>query len=267
MTLQNTPFSGMPTMPSGGNFMGGAHREPVFLKDVVEVQRKTGPETIDHHDLQRSMDVLFAVAGNDLGTVARRVEEKLAGLILPKDVTFALKGEVDSMRATMRGFAVTLPLAVLLVYLVMVGLFRSYLDPLVILASVPLGFIGVVWILLLTNTSLNLESLIGSLMMIGIVVSNSILIVDFANKLMRDGMPVQDAMVQAGRLRLRPIVMTALATILGLLPMALGFGEGAEANIPLARAVIGGMAVSCVMTLLFVPLLHSVTARRPVETA
>ncbi|TAL11052.1 MAG: efflux RND transporter permease subunit [Nitrospirae bacterium] len=265
MTLQNTPFSGMPTTPAGGNFMGGAHREPVFLKDVIEVQRKTGPETIDHHDLQRSMDVMFAVAGNDLGAVARRVEEKLAGLALPKDVSFALKGEVQSMRATMQGFAVTLPLAVLLVYLVMVGLFRSYLDPLVILASVPLGFIGVVWMLLLTSTSLNLESLIGSLMMIGIVVSNSILIVDFANALMQNGIPVREAVVMAGRLRLRPIVMTALATILGLLPMALGFGEGAEANIPLARAVIGGMAVSCLMTLLFVPILHSVTARRQVE--
>jgi multidrug efflux pump subunit AcrB len=267
MALQNTPFSGMPTMPAGGNFVGGAHREPVFLKDVIEVQRKTGPETIDHYDLQRSVDVMFAVAGNDLGAVASRVEEKLAGLSLPKDVSVALKGELQSMRATMQGFAGTLPLAVLLVYLVMVGLFRSYLDPLVILASVPLGFIGVVWMLLLTGTSLNLESLIGSLMMIGIVVSNSILIVEFANRLMRGGMPVREAMIQAGRLRLRPIVMTALATILGLLPMALGFGEGAEANIPLARAVIGGMAVSSVMTLLFVPLLHSVTARRQVEPA
>ena len=209
---------------------------------------------------------MFAVVGNDLGAVARRVEEKLAGLVLPKDVSVALKGEVQSMRATIQGFAVTLPLAVLLVYLVMVGLFRSYLDPLVILASVPLGFIGVVWMLLLTGTSLNLESLIGSLMMIGIVVSNSILIVDFANALMQDGVPVRDAVVMAGRLRLRPIVMTALATILGLLPMALGFGEGAEANIPLARAVIGGMAVSCLMTLLFVPILHSVTALRQMET-
>ena len=254
-------------MPVGGNFMGGAHREPVFLKDVVEVQRKTGPETIDHHDLQRSMDVMFAVAGNDLGAVARRVEDRLAGLSLPKDISVALKGEVQSMRATMQGFAVTLPLAVLLVYLVMVGLFRSYLDPLVILVSVPLGFIGVVWMLLLTGTSMNLESLIGSLMMIGIVVSNSILIVDFANALMQDGIPAREAVVMAGRLRLRPIVMTALATILGLLPMALGFGEGAEANIPLARAVIGGMAVSCLMTLLFVPLLHSVTARRQGEPA
>ncbi len=267
MTLQNTPFSGMPTMPAGGNFMGGSHREPVFLKDVIEVQRKTGPETIDHYDLQRNMDVMFAVTGNDLGAVAGLVEKKLAGLTLPKDVSVVLKGELQSMRATIQGFAVTLPLAVLLVYLVMVGLFRSYLDPLVILASVPLGFIGVVWMLLLTNTSVNLESLIGSLMMIGIVVSNSILIVEFANRLMREGMPIREAMVQAGRLRLRPIVMTALATILGLLPMALGFGEGAEANIPLARAVIGGMTVSCLMTLLFVPILHSVTARKQVKAS
>ncbi len=267
MTLQNTPFSGMPTMPAGGHFMGGGHREPIFLKDVVEIQRKTGPETIDHHDLQRSMDVMFAVAGNDLGAVVSLVEEKLAGLTLPKDVTVALKGELQSMRATMQGFAVTLPLAVLLVYLVMVGLFRSYLDPLVILASVPLGFIGVVWMLLLTNTSLNLESLIGSLMMIGIVVSNSILIVDFARRMIDSGVSVDEAVVAAGLIRIRPIVMTALATILGLLPMALGFGEGAEANIPLARAVIGGMAVSCLMTLLFVPILHSVTARRRVEPA
>ena len=266
LTLQNTPFSGMATMPAGGNFMGGAHREPVFLKDLIEVQRRTGPETIDHYDLQRSVDVMFAVIGNDLGAVARGVEERLAALTLPKDVTVTLKGELDSMRATMRGFAVTLPLAVLLVYLVMVGLFRSYLDPVVILASVPLGFIGVVWMLLLTNTSLNLESLIGSLMMIGIVVSNSILIVDFARRMIDLGVSVEEAVVSAGLIRTRPVVMTALATILGLAPMALGLGEGAEANIPLARAVIGGMAVSCVMTLLFVPILHSMTARKRAET-
>jgi multidrug efflux pump subunit AcrB len=126
---------------------------------------------------------------------------------------------------------------------------------------VPLGFIGVVWMLLLTRTSVNLESLIGSLMMIGIVVSNSILVVDFANGLIREGMPVREAVVQAGRLRLRPVLMTALATSLGLLPMALGIGEGAEANVPLARAVIGGMMVSAFMTLLFVPILHSMAAR------
>jgi len=260
-SLQNTPFAGRSALPSGGNFSGDGHRVPVLLKDVVMMERRTGPETIDHYDLQRTVDVMFGVAGNDLGTVARAVEKKLDGVTLPKDVTLKLKGELDSMRATMRGFAATLPLAAVLVYLVMVGLFRSYRDPLVILVAVPLGFIGVVWMLLLTNTSVNLESLIGSLMMIGIVVSNSVLVVDFANTLIRDGMPVQEAVVRAGRLRLRPVLMTALATCLGLLPLAVGFGEGAEANEPLARAVIGGVAVSCVMTLLVVPILHSVGAR------
>src|SRR5438445_3258028 len=188
LTLQNTPFSGMMTPPSGGNYGGEIHREPVFLKDVIEMERRTGPETIDHFNLQRTMDVMFGVVGNDLGSVARMVEKRLSQVALPKDVTVSLRGELDSMRATMQGFAVTLPLAVVLVYLVMVGLFRSYLDPLVILASVPLGFIGVIWMLLLTHTSVNLESLIGSLMMIGIVVSNSILLVDFANNRIREGM-------------------------------------------------------------------------------
>src|SRR5438445_581834 len=262
-SLQNTPFAGMPTLPSSGLYAGDGQRLPVLLKDVVTMERKTGPETIDHYDLQRAVDVMFGVAGNDLGAVARRVEHALAGVTLPKDVTTAMKGELDSMRATIRGFTVTLPLAAVLVYLVMVGLFRSYRDPLVILVAVPLGLIGVVWMLLRTHTSVNLESLIGTLMMIGIVVSNSILVVDFANALMQNGIPVQEAVVMAGLLRLRPVLVAALATGLGLVPMAVGFGEGAEANMPLARAVIGGVAVSCVMTLLVVPILHSMAARAP----
>jgi multidrug efflux pump subunit AcrB len=237
----------------------------VLLKDVVTMERKTGPETIDHYDLQRTVDVMFGVAGNDLGAIARAVEKKLKDVTLPKDVTLTLKGELDSMRATMRGFAVTLPLSAVLVYLVMVGLFRSYRDPLVILVAVPLGFIGVVWMLLLTNTSVNLESLIGSLMMIGIVVSNSILVVEFANRMRASGLSVDEAVIAAGRVRIRPVIMTALATCLGLLPLAIGFGEGAEANEPLARAVIGGVAVSCVMTLLVVPILHSMAARSTEE--
>jgi multidrug efflux pump subunit AcrB len=260
-SLQNTPFAGRSALPSGGNFSGDGHRLPVLLKDVVTMERKTGPETIDHYDLQRTVDVMFGVAGNDLGAIARAVEKKLKDVTLPKDVTLTLKGELDSMRATMRGFAVTLPLSAVLVYLVMVGLFRSYRDPLVILIAVPLGFIGVVWMLLLTNTSVNLESLIGSLMMIGIVVSNSILVVDFANRMRASGLSVDEAVIAAGRVRIRPIIMTALATCLGLLPLAVGFGEGAEANEPLARAVIGGVAVSCIMTLLVVPILHSVAVR------
>jgi len=201
--------------------------------------------------------VMFGVVGNDLGSVARMVEKRLSQVALPKDVTVSLRGELDSMRATMQGFAVTLPLAVVLVYLVMVGLFRSYLDPLVILASVPLGFIGVIWMLLLTRTSVNLESLIGSMMMIGIVVSNSILLVDFANNRILEGVPVQEAVVQAGRLRLRPILMTTAAMIGGMLPLALGLGDGGEQQAPMGRAIIGGVITSTLLTLVVVPVIYT----------
>jgi len=149
-----------------------------------------------------------------------------------------------------------------LIYLVMVGLFRSWLDPFVVMFAVPLGFIGVVWMLLLTHTSVNVESLIGTLMMIGIVVSNSVLLVDFANNKLREGMPLEEAVVEAGRLRIRPILMTSLATVIGLAPMALGIGEGSESNMPLARAVIGGLTVSTFMTLLFIPVLHAIARRQ-----
>ena len=178
-----------------------------------------------------------------------------------------LKGEVDAMRAALKGFGGVLPLAMVLIYLVMVGLFRSYLDPFVIMCAVPLGFIGVIAMLLATDTSVNVESLIGTLMMVGIVVSNSVLLVDFGNRRMREGVPVIEAVVEAGRQRIRPILMTSLATICGLAPMALGFGEGSEANIPLARAVIGGLLVSTVMTLFFIPVMHALTRRGSSNTS
>jgi multidrug efflux pump subunit AcrB len=258
VALQQTPFSRAPNAPQPA----AARSAPVLLRDLVTVNRQSGPETIDHYNLQRSMDVLVTVPGNDLGRIAGRVEEALRKLELPKDVLVVLKGEVDAMRAALKGFGGVLPLAIVLIYLVMVGLFRSYLDPLVIMFAVPLGFIGVIGMLLLTNTSVNVESLIGTLMMIGIVVSNSVLLVDFANRQMRNGTPVEEAVVLAGRLRIRPILMTSLATVLGLAPMALGLGEGSEANIPLARAVIGGLLVSTLMTLFFIPVLHAIVRGR-----
>jgi len=208
------------------------------------------------------MDVLVSVKGNDLGHVAAQIQDELAKLSVPEDVRVAFMGEFESMRAALAGFSGTLPLAMVFIYLVMVGLFRSWLDPFVIMFAVPLGFIGVIWMLLLTDTSVNVESLIGTLMMIGIVVSNSVLLVDFANNRLREGMPLEDAVVEAGRLRIRPILMTSLATVLGLAPMALGIGEGSEANVPLARAVIGGLTVSTFMTLLFIPVLHVIFRRR-----
>ncbi len=259
MALQQTPFSQQPNRQQPGSGPG----KPVLLRELVEVKRQTGPEVIDHYNLQRTMDVLSNVAGNDLGRIAGRIEAALGNLTLPENVTLLMKGEVDSMRAALKGFAGVLPLAMVLIYLVMVGLFRSYLDPLVIMFAVPLGFIGVIGMLLVTRTSVNVQSLIGTLMMIGVVVSNSVLLVDFANRRMMEGISSVEAVIEAGRLRIRPIIMTSLATILGLAPMALGLGEGSEANMPLARAVIGGLLVSTVMTLFFIPVLHASTRRRP----
>ena len=234
----------------------------MLLRDVASLEMKTGPDSVDHYDLSRLINVLVTPVGNDLGQVAADIERVLGTIELPKDVTIAIKGEVANMRSAFSNFALALPLAVLLIYLVMVGLFRSMIDPLIILIAVPLGWIGTVLMLHFTNTSVNVESMIGTLMMMGIVVSNSILLVDFANRMVESGASAEQAVLEAGKRRIRPILMTALATILGLLPLALGFGEGNETMVPLARAVVGGLAVSTVMTLLVVPVLHALVLGR-----
>ncbi|MBA5866097.1 MAG: hypothetical protein GDA67_05290 [Nitrospira sp. CR1.3] len=266
IALQNTPFAGRNLDLSAGFYAGDERRgPPVLLRDVASLEMKTGPDSVDHYDLSRLIDVLVTPIGNDLGRVAREIEKVLATVELPKDVTIDIKGEVANMRGAFGNFALALPLAVLLIYLVMVGLFRSMVDPLIILVAVPLGWIGTVLMLHLTNTSANVESMIGTLMMMGIVVSNSILLVDFANRMVRAGATAERAVLEAGRRRIRPILMTALATILGLLPLALGFGEGNETMVPLARAVVGGLAVSTVMTLLVVPVIHAMILNRRVH--
>ncbi|HSA61080.1 MAG TPA: efflux RND transporter permease subunit [Nitrospiraceae bacterium] len=267
IALQNTPFAGRNLDLSSGFYASGDERRgpPVLLRDVATLDMKTGPDSVDHYDLSRLIDVLVTPVGNDLGRVAQDIERALATIELPKDVTIELKGEVANMRGAFINFALALPLAVLLIYLVMVGLFRSMIDPLIILVAVPLGWIGTVLMLHFTNTSVNVESMIGTLMMMGIVVSNSILLVDFANRMVHAGATAERAVLEAGKRRIRPILMTALATILGLLPLALGFGEGNETMVPLARAVVGGLAVSTVMTLLVVPVLHALVLGRRVR--
>ena len=263
IALQNTPFAGRNLDLSAGFFAADDRRgPPVLLRDVASLEVKTGPDSVDHYDLARLIDVLVTPVGNDLGQVARDIEQVLADVTLPKDVTIDVKGEVANMRAAFSNFSLALPLAVLLIYLVMVGLFRSMVDPLIILVAVPLGWIGTVLMLHVTGTSLNVESMIGTLMMMGIVVSNSILLVDFSNRMVRAGATAERAVLEAGRRRIRPIVMTALATILGLLPLALGIGEGNETMVPLARAVVGGLAASTVMTLLVVPVIHALVLSR-----
>ena len=266
LALQNTPFAGRQMEMSSGFYASGDERRgpPVLLRDVAALSFKTGPDSVDHYDLSRLIDVLITPVGNDLGRVAKDIEAVLATIQLPKDVTLQLRGEVANMRSAIGSFAFALPLAVLLIYLVMVGLFRSLIDPLIILVAVPLGWIGTVLLLQLTDTSVNVESMIGTLMMMGIVVSNSILLVDYANRRVRAGATAEQAVFEAGTNRIRPILMTALATILGLLPLALGYGEGNETMVPLARAVVGGLAVSTIMTLLVVPVMHAMVLGRRV---
>ena len=264
LALQNTPFAGRQMELTSGYYASGDDRRgpPLLLRDVASLKFKTGPDSVDHYDLSRLINVLVTPVGNDLGRVAKDIEKALADVALPKDVTVQLRGEVANMRGAIQNFALALPLAVVLIYLVMVALFRSFIDPLIILVAVPLGWIGTVLTLHFTNTSVNVESMIGTLMMMGIVVSNSILLVDFANRMVRHGATAEHAVLEAGRRRIRPILMTALATILGLLPLALGFGEGNETMVPLARAVVGGLAVSTIMTLLVVPVMHCLVLHR-----
>jgi len=266
VALQNTPFAGRNLDLSNGFYAADERRgPPVLLRDVASLNMKTGPDSVDHYDLSRLINVLVTPVGNDLGHVAKDIERALETVTLPKDVTIQLKGEVANMRSAFNNFALALPLAVLLIYLVMVGLFRSFIDPLIILVAVPLGWIGTILMLHFTDTSVNVESMIGTLMMMGIVVSNSILLVDFANRMVHAGASAERAVLEAGKRRIRPILMTALATILGLLPLALGFGEGNETMVPLARAVVGGLAVSTVMTLLVVPVMHALVLGRRIR--
>ena len=186
----------------------------------------------------------------------RRSQKAIGGTPLPPGVTVRYHGSVAAMHASFASFGFGLSLAVVLLYLVMVAQFRSFLDPFIIMFAVPMGLIGVIWTLWATDTTLNIESFMGIIVMVGIVVSNSILLVDFANQRRRGGEELRRAVIESARIRLRPILMTALATVAGLMPIALKLGEGSEASAPLARAAVGGLVVSTVLTLLLVPCIY-----------
>lgn len=239
-----------------------ANGRQVPLSNVAQVRRQTSPTQIERKYQQRLVRVVANTAGRDLGSIAAEIEAGLALLEKPKDFVVRLAGARVEQAEAFRNLALALLLAVALVYMVLASQYHSLLHPFIIMFSVPLGVIGVIWALLLTGTTLSVISLIGVIMMVGIVVSNAILLVDTVNLRRREGMPLYAAIIQAGRTRLRPILMTSLTTILGILPMALGLGEGAEANAPLAIAVIGGLAVSTLLTLVFIPVLYHLFERR-----
>lgn len=231
-------------------------RAPVLLKNIATFSRATAPAEVHHHNVTRVTNVYVNVAGRDVGSVAAEIEAGLRSLPIPSGYFVHMRGEIQSMKESFQSLGFGFVLAVILVYLVMVAQFRSFLDPFIVLFAVPLGIIGVLLMLFLTSTSLNVQSFLGVIFMVGIAVSNSILLVEFANRARDQGMGTREAALEAGIVRLRPILMTSLAAVLGLLPMAIGLGHGSEANVPLARAVIGGLTVSTVLTLFVVPILY-----------
>jgi len=198
-------------------------------------------------------DVYVSPSTEYLGRVATPVRGIIEKTKLPEGIRVNVRGMVEGMEASFRSFGLGLILSLLLLYLILVAQFRSFLDPVLILLAVPTGVMGVLLTLLLTGTTLNVMSLMGVIMMVGIVVSNSILIVEFAHRLEEDGMTVREAIISSCRIRLRPILMTSLATVIGLLPMAFKLGTGSEQYAPLARAIIGGLTVSVILTVFLVP--------------
>ena len=227
--------------------------DPTPLDSVVRIQPIEAPTEVDHYQLRRVIDVYVAPSGEDLGRLTAAIDRILAKTKMPEGVRVDLRGSVQGMRASFRSFGLGLILAIALVYLILVAQFSSFLDPFIILLAIPPGLAGVLVILLLAGSTLNVMSLMGLIMMVGIVVSNSILIVDFTRILRREGHSAEEAVRRASRIRLRPILMTSLATIIGLVPMAVKLGTGAEAYAPLAQAIIGGLLVSVVATVYLVP--------------
>ena len=227
--------------------------EPTTLGAVVNLTHTQTPTEVDHYQIQRITDIYVTPAGEDLQRVADAVRGVLRKTNIPGNVRVNLRGMVQGMTQSFHSFAVGLSLAVLLLYLILVAQFRSFKDPILIMLAIPMGFIGVLVVLPLTHTTLNVMSLMGVLMLVGIAASNSILIVEFAHRLEEQGNSVEDAVITSCRVRLRPILMTSLATIIGMLPMALKMGTGSEQYAPLALAIIGGLISSVVLTIFIVP--------------
>jgi multidrug efflux pump subunit AcrB len=242
-----------------------SHLNPTQLDAVVNVQRSETPTEVDHYQLRRVFDLYVSPQTEDLGGIKGEIEKIVKEMQLPEGVRVDLRGSVLGMTQSFRSFGFGLILSVVLVYLILVAQFASFLDPFIILLAIPPGLAGVIVTMLLTGTTLNVMSLMGVVMMAGIVVSNSILIVEFARHIHREGKPIQEAVSVASRLRLRPILMTSLATILGLIPMAMKLGTGSEAYAPLARAIIGGLLVSVVVTVYLVPAAYLIVHRKEAQ--
>jgi len=258
--LQNTPISG--SMPGS---------RPQILGNLVTTSTTARPAEISHYTTQPMINVYAAVDGRDLGGVADEVEKRVQAIEkdLPKGSHIAIRGQVQTMKSSFTGLGLGLIGAIVLAYLLIVVNFQSWLDPFIIITALPGALAGICWTLLLTHTTLNVPSLTGAIMCMGVATANSILMVSFAREQLDEGKSARDAAIEAGFVRIRPVLMTALAMIIGMVPMAVGLGEGGEQNAPLGRAVIGGLVFATFATLFFVPcvfsMIHGRRARRSAQ--
>ena len=241
--------------------------QPALLSSVATITHGTSPLVITHYNIQPTYDIYAGTQGRDLGGVASSIDKVIAGVAkkLPKGSTITVRGQVQSMNSSFKGLSLGLIGAVVLVYLLLAVNFQSWLDPLVVVSGAPGAFAGILWMLYVTQTTLNVPSLTGAIMTIGVSTANSVLVVTFANERRLEGMSAIDAAIDAGYTRLRPVLMTALAMIVGMIPMALALGEGGEQNAPLGRAVIGGLLVATLTTLFIVPISYSVLRKNQPE--
>jgi HAE1 family hydrophobic/amphiphilic exporter-1 len=235
---------------------------PTTLDSVVKIANVQTPTEVDHYQIQRIVDLYVTPKGEDLAQLASAVQKTIDDAHLPSNIRVNLRGMVKGMNDSFTSFGEGFLISFILLFLILIAQFRSFVDPILIMLAIPMGIIGVLIILPLTHTSLNVMSLMGVLMLIGIADSNSILIVDFAHKLRSQGLPVLDAVVTACRVRLRPILMTSLATIIGMIPMAMKLGTGGEQYTPMARAIIGGLTSSVFLTVFIVPAAYLLVYRR-----
>ena len=247
-----------PTTPQPGTARpswacGEGGRPTTVLKNVVNIKQILTPTEVDHYQIQRAIDIYVTPSAEDLGRVTNAVRDILGKTTIPGNVRVHLRGMVQGMDASFKSFGLGFLISFVLLFLILTAQFKSFIDPFLIMLAIPMGFIGVLIILPLTHTTLNVMSLMGILMLVGIADSNSILIVDFAHSLERQGLSPADAVITACRVRLRPILMTSLATIIGMVPMALKLGTGAEQYTPMARAIIGGLTSSVLLTIFIVP--------------
>ena len=213
-------------------------KQATTLDSVVKLVNQQSPTEVDHYNIQKVVDIYVTPKGEDLGKLRDSVSQAVADMHLPDNVRVNLRGMVNAMNESFKSFGIGFSLSFILLFLILIAQFKSFVDPFLIMLAIPMGFIGVFVILLFTHTTLNVMSLMGVLMLIGIADSNSILIVDFAHRLEEQGLSVTDAVITACRVRLRPILMTTLATIFGMLPMAMKLGEGGEQYTPMARVIV-----------------------------